>query len=125
MPTAAIVGAGLIGRSWAVVFARAGWDVRLADPSEATLAAAPGLIRRALDDLATHGLVDDPAATAALEPRVAALRRPQARQPPSQRICIRSDRLIRSLRSEGVLAGLTLGVLSDPLVQEGRVCGAT
>ena len=65
MPTAAIVGAGLIGRSWAVVFARAGWDVRLADLSEATLAAAPGLIRQALDDLAAHGLADDPAAAAA------------------------------------------------------------
>jgi L-gulonate 3-dehydrogenase len=65
MPTAAIVGAGLIGRSWAVVFARAGWDVRLTDPSEAALAAAPGLIRQALDDLAAHSLVDDPAAAAA------------------------------------------------------------
>src|SRR3954449_6681619 len=65
MPTAAIVGAGLIGRSWAVVFARAGWDVRLADLSEAALAAAPDLIRQALDDLAAHGLADDPAAAAA------------------------------------------------------------
>ena len=26
MPTVAIVGAGLIGRSWAIVFARAGWQ---------------------------------------------------------------------------------------------------
>ena len=65
MPTAAIVGAGLIGRSWAIVFARAGWAVRLADPSAEALAAAPGLIRQALDDLKTHGLVDDPAAAAA------------------------------------------------------------
>ena len=29
--SAAIVGAGLIGRAWAVVFARAGWSVRLYD----------------------------------------------------------------------------------------------
>src|SRR5215213_2241979 len=65
MPTAAIVGAGLIGRSWAVVFARAGWTVRLTDLSAETLAAAPGLIRQALDDLAAHGLADDPAAAAA------------------------------------------------------------
>src|SRR3954470_20942045 len=65
MPTAAIVGAGLIGRSWAIVFARAGWNVRLADPSAEALAAAPGLIRQALDDLAAHSLVDDPAAAAA------------------------------------------------------------
>src|SRR4051812_48603675 len=65
MPAVAIVGAGLIGRSWAVVFARAGWDVRLTDPSDAALAAAPGLIRQALDDLQAHGLVADPAASAA------------------------------------------------------------
>src|SRR5215204_2432961 len=65
MPTAAIVGAGLIGRSWAVVFARAGWTVRLTDPNAAALAAAPGLIRQALDDLEAHGLVDEPATAAA------------------------------------------------------------
>ena len=34
--TAAIVGAGLIGRAWAIVFARAGWAVRVWDPVEAT-----------------------------------------------------------------------------------------
>ena len=39
----AIVGVGLIGRAWAAIFARAGWDVRLTDPHEATLQAAPGL----------------------------------------------------------------------------------
>ena len=31
MPKAAMVGAGLIGRSWSIVFARAGWDVALYD----------------------------------------------------------------------------------------------
>ncbi len=65
MPNAAIVGAGLIGRSWTVVFARAGWTVRLTDPSTDVLAAAPDRIRQALDDLKAHGLVDDPAAAAA------------------------------------------------------------
>ena len=65
MPTAAIVGSGLIGRSWAIVFARAGWDVRLSDPSAEALEAAPRLIREGLDELAAHGLVDDPAGAAA------------------------------------------------------------
>jgi len=65
MPTAAIIGAGLIGRSWAVVFARAGWTVRLTDLSAEALAAAPNLISQALDDLKPHGLIDDPAAAAA------------------------------------------------------------
>ena len=60
MPRIAIVGAGLIGRSWAVVFARAGWDVRLTDPSLEATSAAPGLIRDALDALADVGIVRDP-----------------------------------------------------------------
>jgi len=63
--TAAIVGAGLIGRAWAVVFARAGWAVRLTDPHIPTLDAAPGLIRDELHALHAHGLVDDPEGSAA------------------------------------------------------------
>ena len=61
----AIVGVGLIGRAWAAIFARAGWDVALTDPVEAVLAAAPALIRAELDALARHGLADDPAAAMA------------------------------------------------------------
>jgi L-gulonate 3-dehydrogenase len=56
----AIVGAGLIGRAWAAIFARAGWNVRLTDPHQPTLNAAPGLIRDELHALARHGLADDP-----------------------------------------------------------------
>jgi len=65
MPTAAIVGSGLIGRAWAIVFARAGWDVRLWDPHRPTLADAPTLMARECEELARHGLVDDAAAVAA------------------------------------------------------------
>jgi L-gulonate 3-dehydrogenase len=64
MPTVAIVGAGLIGRAWANVFARAGWDVRLWDPDANALKAAPGLIEAALADVAKHGLAQDAAAAA-------------------------------------------------------------
>lgn len=63
--TVAIVGAGLIGRAWAAVFARAGWTVRLFDPHGPTLDAAPGLIREELQALHAHGLADDPAGAAA------------------------------------------------------------
>src|ERR1700682_767156 len=56
----AIVGAGLIGRAWAAIFARAGWNVRLADPHVPTLKAAPRLIRDELHALARHGLAADP-----------------------------------------------------------------
>ena len=65
MSTVAIVGAGLIGRAWAQVFARAGWDVRITDPHAPTLDAAPRLIREGLEDGARHGLVADPAGAAA------------------------------------------------------------
>jgi 3-hydroxyacyl-CoA dehydrogenase len=64
MPTpqrhVAIIGVGLIGRAWAAIFARAGWHVRLIDPHQPTLQAAPGLIRDELHALARHGLADDP-----------------------------------------------------------------
>jgi L-gulonate 3-dehydrogenase len=56
----AIVGVGLIGRAWAAIFARAGWQVRLTDPHVPTLTAAPRLIRDELHALARHGLADDP-----------------------------------------------------------------
>jgi L-gulonate 3-dehydrogenase len=56
----AIVGVGLVGRAWAAIFARAGWNVRLTDPHAPTLKAAPGLIRDELHALACHGLADDP-----------------------------------------------------------------
>jgi len=61
----AIVGTGLIGRAWAAIFARAGWNVRLTDPHEPTLQGAIELIRNELHALARHGLADDPDAAAA------------------------------------------------------------
>lgn len=65
MPTAAIIGAGLIGCSWANVFARSGWDVLVWDPSAAQRAAASGRIAASLEELARHGLVADAGAAAA------------------------------------------------------------
>jgi L-gulonate 3-dehydrogenase len=62
---AAIVGVGLIGRAWAAIFARAGWNVVLTDPHQPTLKAAPGLIRDELHALAHYGLADDPDGAAA------------------------------------------------------------
>jgi 3-hydroxyacyl-CoA dehydrogenase len=61
----AIVGVGLIGRAWAAIFARAGWQVRLTDPHAPTLQAAPDLIRDELHALARHGLTNDPEGAAA------------------------------------------------------------
>jgi L-gulonate 3-dehydrogenase len=73
MPTAAIVGAGLIGRAWAHVFARAGWRVQLWDPVESQRSCAADLIARSLHDLARHRLVNDPQGAAARVSVVASL----------------------------------------------------
>ena len=64
MSIAGIVGAGLIGRAWAHVFARGGWQVRVWDPEPAQRDAAAKLIERSLHDLAAHGLVADAAGAA-------------------------------------------------------------
>lgn len=67
--TAAIVGAGLIGRAWAVVFARAGWQVRLFDSVPAQLTAARQQIVQALVEQERTGLVADaPAALGRIVP---------------------------------------------------------
>ncbi len=63
--TAAMIGAGLIGRSWAMVFARAGWRVRLYDSVPAQLDAARGHIEAGLTEQQAYGLADDAAAAAA------------------------------------------------------------
>lgn len=57
----AIVGAGLIGRAWASIFARAGWTVRLYDPVDGQAARCHQLCAEALAQLARHGLCADPA----------------------------------------------------------------
>lgn len=55
--TFAVAGAGLIGRAWAIVFARAGHRVRLWDGAPGVLDAAAALLRSNLDDLAAQGLI--------------------------------------------------------------------
>jgi len=65
MPRAAMVGAGLIGRSWAIVFASGGWDVALYDAAPGVADKAVALVADELRQLAAQGLVRDPAASAA------------------------------------------------------------
>jgi len=59
--TIAVIGAGLIGRAWAMVFARAGWRVQLNDDAPAQLDAARAFIAASLAEQAGYGLVSDPA----------------------------------------------------------------
>ncbi len=62
---AAIIGAGLIGRAWAMVFARAGWRVRLFDSVPAQLDVARAQIAVSLAEQQAAGLVDDAASAGA------------------------------------------------------------
>ena len=66
----AIVGSGLIGRSWAIVFAGGGCEVALYDSSAGTAAQAHALVTEGLAELAAHGLIED-ARDAAARVRVA------------------------------------------------------
>jgi 3-hydroxyacyl-CoA dehydrogenase len=61
----AIVGSGLIGRAWAVVFAGGGCDVALYDSGAGVADKARALVAEGLDELAGHGLVSDAKAAAA------------------------------------------------------------
>ena len=58
-PPVAVVGAGLIGRAWAIVFARAGHPVRLHDLDAAAMDGSHAYIADRLDELAEHGLLDE------------------------------------------------------------------
>ena len=64
MPRVAIIGSGLIGRAWAMVFCRAGWDAAMYDSVDGAAEKAHGLVAEGLDELAKHGLVDDPKGSA-------------------------------------------------------------
>ena len=74
METVGIVGAGLIGRAWAIVFARAGFAVKIWDVAPAATAAAQGFIAERLPELRAAGLLRDaPAAVLARISPVATL----------------------------------------------------
>lgn len=60
----AIVGSGLIGRAWAMIFARGGYAVRLYDAVPGVAANAVDLCAQGLRDLAEAGLCADPAGAA-------------------------------------------------------------
>jgi L-gulonate 3-dehydrogenase len=62
MERIALVGGGLIGQAWAIVFGRAGCEVTLYDAEAAALKQARNAIAARLADLAGFQLVDDPQA---------------------------------------------------------------
>jgi len=65
MEKIAIIGSGLIGRAWAMVFARAGHPVRLFDAAPEAAQQALALIRAGLEELREFGLIAESAETVA------------------------------------------------------------
>ena len=61
----AVIGAGLVGAGWAIVFARAGLDVRVYDANSSATDSALSLIADQLNQLSSFGLVDHPDEVAA------------------------------------------------------------
>jgi 3-hydroxyacyl-CoA dehydrogenase len=57
--TIAIIGAGSIGVAFVIVFARAGFSIRLQDPDSARREVAPGEILQRLRDLETYALITE------------------------------------------------------------------
>ncbi|MGO8833082.1 MAG: 3-hydroxyacyl-CoA dehydrogenase [Roseiarcus sp.] len=66
MPHIALVGAGVVGSSWSLVFARAGFDVVIHDADAAAAGKAIDFLRSALADLAAQGLAASEPAEAIL-----------------------------------------------------------
>lgn len=63
METVAVIGTGLIGRAWAMVFARAGHPVRIFDAAPGAAGRALDLIRDALAETREFGLIEEDPAT--------------------------------------------------------------
>ncbi|MFC7398449.1 3-hydroxyacyl-CoA dehydrogenase [Chelatococcus sp. GCM10030263] len=66
MEKIALVGCGLVGGAWGIVFARAGFDVTLYDPSPQSIEAALDFARSAAPGLAEQGLLNGESVEAVL-----------------------------------------------------------
>ena len=72
MERIAVVGAGLIGRAWSIVFARAGFEVAVWDPQPAAGPAAVEFIAARLPELQEAGLLAEPGEAVLARIRIAA-----------------------------------------------------
>ena len=121
----AIVGAGLVGRGWAIVFARAGHEVTIYDASAEIRAAVLGKISDSLLDMRKAGLIE------AVEPVVQRLRVADTlegavgdadyvqesvfeRADVKQAICLEID---RAMRADAVVGSSSSGIPASAFTQ--------
>lgn len=119
MTKVAVIGAGLIGRAWSIVFARAGFDVALWDPMPQQVGAARDFIAERLPELRDAGLLDEDPATViarirpapSLANAVQGVEHVQENGPErvadKQKLFAELDRLVRA---DAVLASSTSGI---------------
>lgn len=122
----AIVGAGLVGRGWAIVFARAGLEVAIYDDSAEIRAAVIGRIRASLADMREAGLVDaiDPvmqrlSVVDTLEAAVAGADYVQEsvleRRDVKQAVCLEID---RAMRPDAVVGSSSSGIPASAFTEQ-------
>ncbi|PZX14913.1 3-hydroxyacyl-CoA dehydrogenase [Palleronia aestuarii] len=115
----AIIGAGLIGRSWTALFARAGLDVQIWDPDEKVRADFPSAFAALARGLAAEGMMDDPEGAAArvtvartLEEAVAGAGFVQENGPEDREVKIDLfTRIDRAAEEDAVLASSTSAIV--------------
>jgi L-gulonate 3-dehydrogenase len=133
MTKTAVIGAGLIGRSWSIVFARAGFHVNLWDPFPHQTEAAMTFIADRLPELRQAGLLaDEPAAVLARIAPMATMwdavqdvvhvQENGPEQVPAKQILFAE--LDRTVKSDVVLASSTSGIpasaFTETLEHRGR-----
>jgi carnitine 3-dehydrogenase len=124
--TVACVGAGTIGRSWAVLFAGKGIEVRLQDVSDEALKSAKRIVSRNFSDLFRFKLLSKPAAKAAvqrvsytksLEDSVSAADYIQEAVPESIELKLRIFRTISEIARRDVIIASSSGGLLPSRIQ--------
>lgn len=120
MTRVALVGAGVVGSSWSLVFARAGFEVAIFDAEPSSAARVTDFVRGALADFAAQGLPENEPADAVLarikpmatlEDALAGIDYVQESAP--ERVEIKIDlykRLDRIARPDTILASSTSGL---------------
>ncbi len=119
MTNVAVIGAGLIGRAWSIVFARAGFHVMLWDQFPQQTKVAMGFIADRLPELRQAGLLQDPPETvlARIEPKQSlwdAVRNAEYIQENGpERVAIKQSifsELERAARPDAVIASSSSGI---------------
>jgi 3-hydroxyacyl-CoA dehydrogenase len=110
----AVVGAGLVGSGWSIVFARAGETVRVYDAAAAIRDNFKAALRRQLDDLQRYDLIDDPGAILARIEICGNLRD-----------AVRGARFIQESVLEEVEVKREISATIGPLLDDGAIVGSS